>query len=83
MDNVAHYVKPGGVLLYSTCTLRPQENETVVRAFLASHGGFSLEGFRLPGPMGEQPEGVCTLWPQRLGTDGFFLAKFRRREDHD
>ena len=83
LDNVAHYVKPGGVLLYSTCTLRPQENEAVVRAFLASHGGFSLEGFRLPGPMGEQPEGVCTLWPQRLGTDGFFLAKFRRREDHD
>ena len=81
LDNVAHYVKPGGVLLYSTCTLRPQENEAVVRAFLASHGAFLWDSGCLA-PWGNSRGGLY-LWPQRLGTDGFFLAKFRRREDHD
>lgn len=78
LDNVANYVKPGGVLIYSTCTLRPQENEAVAQAFLAAHPAFSLEGFTLPGPAGQVPGGQITLWPQRLETDGFFLAKFRK-----
>ena len=52
LANVSTYVRPGGVLLYSTCTLRTQENEAVVQAFLASHPDFRLEAFRLPGPLG-------------------------------
>ena len=83
LDNVANYVRPGGVLLYSTCTLRKEENEEVAQAFLAAHPQFKLEGFTLPGPIGEVAEGQCTLWPQRVETDGFFIAKFRREgEDH-
>lgn len=78
LSNVSRYVKPGGVLLYSTCTLRQAENEEVVSAFLTLHRDYRREGFSLPGPVGEVPEGQMTLWPQRLGTDGFFLAKFRR-----
>lgn len=78
LSNVSRYVRPGGVLLYSTCTLRQEENENVAQGFLTSHPDFSLEGFHLPGPMGDVAEGQCTLWPQRLGTDGFFLAKFRK-----
>lgn len=82
LDNVSRYVKPGGVLLYSTCTLRPQENEDVVRAFLEAHGEFTLEPFVLPGPAGQVDQGQITLWPQRLETDGFFLAKLRKEGDH-
>ena len=77
LNNVSRYVRPGGVLLYSTCTLRKQENEDVVAHFLATHPDFELEGFALPGPVG-RVEGMVTLWPHLHGTDGFFIAKFRR-----
>ena len=78
LDNVSNYVRPGGLLLYSTCTLRKEENEQVAQAFLESHSQFHLEAFTLPGPIGEAAEGQCTLWPQRTETDGFFIARFRR-----
>lgn len=78
LANVAGYVRPGGVLLYSTCTLRREENEGVVQAFLAGHREFHREAFRLPGPLGLVEAGECTLWPQRLETDGFFLARLRK-----
>ena len=71
-------VRPGGQLVYSTCTLLEAENEAVADAFLAGHPEFAPEAFTLPGPQGAAENGRCTLWPQRLGTDGFFLAKFRR-----
>lgn len=78
LDNVCRYVKPGGVLLYSTCTLLTRENEAVVQEFLRTHDEFALEGFHLPEPFGQVEEGVLTLWPHRHDTDGFFFAKLRR-----
>lgn len=78
LDNVCAYVKPGGVLLYSTCTLLERENEDVVRAFTASHPDFILEPMELPGPVGAARDGYVTLWPHLHGTDGFFIAKLRR-----
>ena len=78
LENVSTYVKPGGVLLYCTCTLQKTENEDRVESFLSAHPEFALEGFVLPGPVGEVPEGMVTLWPQRHGTDGFFFAKLRK-----
>ena len=78
LENVCTYVKPGGVLLYSTCTLLERENEEVVRQFVSAHPEFSLEKFELPGPVGVAKEGYVTLWPHIHGTDGFFIAKLRR-----
>lgn len=78
-DNVSRYVKPGGVLLYSTCTLLEQENRAVVEAFLRKHEEFSLESFTLPEPFGTVESGMITLWPHRNDTDGFFFAKLRRK----
>lgn len=78
LENVCAYVKPGGVLLYSTCTLLEQENEDVVRQFVNTHSEFTLEKFELPGPVGRAEEGFVTLWPHIHGTDGFFIAKLRR-----
>ena len=77
LANVAHYVRPGGVLLYATCTLLKRENEGVVEQFLAKEKDFTLENFELSGPIGRAP-GMLTLWPHRHGTDGFFMAKLRR-----
>lgn len=80
LENSARYVRPGGVLVYSTCTVLPEENENVTDAFLSSHPEFIYEEFSLPN--GEAAPGHLTLWPQRNGTDGFYLSRMRRRE-HD
>ena len=78
LDNVCRYVRPGGVLLYATCTLLERENEDVVRAFLDKHKDFTLEGFQVPGDFEGARDGMVTCWPHRHGTDGFFFAKLRR-----
>lgn len=66
----------GGVMVFSTCTLTNEENEDAVRAFLAGHPDFLPEEFVVGGLSSEG--GMLTLWPHRHGTDGFFMAKFRR-----
>jgi 16S rRNA (cytosine967-C5)-methyltransferase len=77
LENCAQYVRPGGTLLYSTCTLLRQENEDVVEAFLADHPEFTLAVYALPG-IG-QVNGMLTLWPHIQHTDGFFMAKLMRK----
>ena len=78
LENAARYVRPGGTLVYSTCTILPTENEEVTTAFLAEHPDFSMEPFSLPQPVGET-EGRLTLWPQRHGTDGFYICRMTRQ----
>lgn len=78
LNNVSRYVRPGGTLIYSTCTLRRQENEAVAQRFLQSHSDFLPEEFVLPCERDRIP-GMLTLWPHIHGTDGFFIAKFRRK----
>ncbi len=77
LANACRYVKPGGILLYSTCTILPEENEEVTAAFLAGRPDFVPEDFTLPGGLSSR-EGALTLWPQRHGTDGFYLCKMRK-----
>ena len=78
LDNAAAYVRPGGTLVYSTCTVLPDENEQVVTVFLAEHPEFSRESFTLPAPVGET-DGQLTLWPQRHETDGFYICRMKRQ----
>lgn len=78
LDNVSRYVRPGGVLLYSTCTILHRENEAVAEAFLADHPEFSPEPFPLPEALGGEHRAMVTLYPHRHGTDGFFICKLRR-----
>ena len=79
LDNVAQYVKPGGVLLYATCTLLERENRAVAESFLSRHSNFTAEAFQLPDPIGRVDTGMLTLWPHIHDTDGFFFAKLRRK----
>jgi 16S rRNA (cytosine967-C5)-methyltransferase len=73
-------VAPGGLLVYSTCSLETEENDTQVETFLAGHPEFTLE----PPPEGTVPAtvldaGRLRVLPQRHGTDGAFAARLRRR----
>ena len=78
LANAARYVRPGGTLLYSTCTLLRRENEEVAGRFLETDSTFKPESFTLPGPVGTAASGMVTLWPHRHGTDGFFICKLRK-----
>lgn len=79
LKNQARYVRPGGVLLYSTCTLVRAENESVLEAFLKENLDFSLEKLPLPGIFPENNSGMLVLVPGEYDTDGFFIAKLRRK----
>ena len=76
LDNAARYVRPGGTLCYSTCTVLPEENEAVTEKFLSAHTDFRRVPFILP-HIGET-DGQITLWPQRNGTDGFYICRMAR-----
>ncbi len=65
LRKAAGHLKPGGVVVYSTCSLEPQENSEVVKGFLTEHTGFQLERER-------------ELLPFADGVDGAFVARIRR-----
>ena len=77
--NQAEYVKPGGTLLYSTCTLVRAENEGVVEAFLKLRPDFTLEKLPLPHCFPENTSGMLVLVPGEYDTDGFFICRLRRK----
>lgn len=77
--NQADYVAPGGLLIYSTCTLLERENEDVVKAFLALRPDYTLEPLPLPGVFPKNESGMLTLVPGEFDTDGFFISRLRRK----
>ncbi len=77
----AEMVRQGGVLQYSTCTLRPEENEQIVSRFLEEHPMFSPRELPVPSLFEAadlSPSHQLTLMPHIHGTDGFFIASFRK-----
>ncbi len=78
LRNQAKYVKPGGVLMYSTCTLVRAENEGVVEAFLEENPNFTLEKLPLPPQFPKNESGMLALVPGEYDTDGFFICRLRR-----
>ncbi len=82
MDNAATLVRPGGVLVYSTCTTEPEENSLMVRAFLERHPEFSPEDARgLISSDLVNAEGFVETLPHKHGMDGSFAARLVRRAD--
>ncbi len=82
LRGVAPLVKVGGIVVYSTCSLEVEEDEEVVRRFLERHPEFEPEDARqyLPRPIPhcEAEFGAVRLFPHRHGTDGAFIARFRK-----
>ena len=79
LSQQARYVRPGGVLLYSTCTVLRRENEDVAEAFLREHPEYSAETVHFPENSGIPDGAMTTLLPCDHGTDGFFICKLRRK----
>ena len=85
LEASSRYVKDGGVLVYSTCTLLPEENQNVVCAFLKKHPEFSPVDFKISAKTPavrdiRSQNGMLTLLPHFHGTDGFFIAKLTKQQ---
>jgi len=82
LDSVSALLRPGGVLVYSTCTIEPQENEGVVTSFVNRHPEFELDETgslsRLKDNALVRGGGIQIL-PQHYHSDGFYIARLRRR----
>jgi 16S rRNA (cytosine967-C5)-methyltransferase len=82
LERLAPLLKPGGSLLYATCTVSEEENEETVQSFLAEHPNYQLESARPYLPPGSVDvltrSGAMQTWPHRHGIDGFFAARLRR-----
>ena len=76
----SRFVRPGGVLMYSTCTVLPRENEQVVARFLEAHPDFYREPLALPEVFPRNESGMLTLIPGQYDTDGFFICRLRRKQ---
>ena len=79
LKNQSRYLKKGGVLIYSTCTLVRAENEGVVEAFLNENDNYTLEPLPLPDVFPRNESGMLALVPGQYDTDGFFIARLRRK----
>ncbi|SNS45793.1 RsmB/NOP family class I SAM-dependent RNA methyltransferase [Sphingopyxis indica] len=84
LDRAAGWVKPGGQLVYATCSLEQAEGEEQIAAFLAAHGGWTVEPARpgeLPAGIAPDASGFVRTLPVMLadagGLDGFFVARLR------
>lgn len=80
--NASGCLKSGGLLVYSTCTLDPAENNEVIRRFLSEHDDFNAEPIALPAGIKrgfDERENELTLFSHLNGTDGFFISLVRRK----
>lgn len=80
LETASRYVRPGGVLLYSTCTILSRENEAVAEAFLEAHPEFSSVELNLPEPLQQQKTGMLTLYQGIDHCDGFYLCQMRKQK---
>ncbi|HIK08327.1 MAG TPA: 16S rRNA (cytosine(967)-C(5))-methyltransferase [Trichormus sp. M33_DOE_039] len=77
------FVKPGGVLVYATCTLHPAENEEVITEFIGEHPNWQIEHLNGDSPYAtySTPQGCLKVWPHRQDMDGFFMVRLRKTND--
>ncbi|MEM6251638.1 MAG: 16S rRNA (cytosine(967)-C(5))-methyltransferase [Cyanobacteria bacterium P01_D01_bin.156] len=80
LESAMHWVKPSGVLVYSTCTLHPDENQNLIQAFLGDHSDWTIDTSGIDSSIAlfVTKEGWATVWPHKQDMDGFFMVRLRR-----
>jgi 16S rRNA (cytosine967-C5)-methyltransferase len=83
LEVCSQYVKLNGILVYSTCSIEPEENQQIVEAFLENNGNFVYDDMRpyLPEKLAmelKEPYGWIQLYPNIHKVDGFFVARLKR-----
>jgi 16S rRNA (cytosine967-C5)-methyltransferase len=83
LERASTWVKPGGTLVYATCTLHPQENEDVIQPFLAHHSCWEIEPPPPDSPFSAfaTPQGCIKVWPHQYQMDGFFMVQLKLRKN--
>jgi 16S rRNA (cytosine967-C5)-methyltransferase len=79
LESATKWVKPGGILVYATCTIYPLENEIVIEKFLANNSEWEIELPTVDFIVSPCVEGWVKVWPQREQMDGFFMVKLKRK----
>jgi 16S rRNA (cytosine967-C5)-methyltransferase len=80
LSNAANYLKPGGVIVYSTCTIEPEENSEVVKDFLASHPDFIVDdASRYISRDLVNADGFVETFPHKHNIDGSFAARLVKK----
>ncbi|MFS0513527.1 16S rRNA (cytosine(967)-C(5))-methyltransferase [Nostoc sp. UIC 10607] len=86
LTHTSTFVKPGGVLVYATCTLHPAENEEVISAFLAESPNWQIEspsGIEILDSAHSTPQGWFKVWPHQQDMDGFFMVRLRKTNNSE
>jgi len=79
LESAARLLRPGGVIVYSTCTIEPEENQGMIAGFLERHPEFQLQNAReFVHEDLVSPEGFVVTYPHRHGMDGSFAARLLR-----
>ena len=82
LDNLAHFVKPSGILVYAVCSMEPEENESVIKGFLNKHAKFAIEkkstGLSFNACSLVTIDGYLKTFPHLNNMDGFFSAGIKR-----
>jgi 16S rRNA (cytosine967-C5)-methyltransferase len=83
LERASTWVKPGGTLVYATCTLHPQENEDVIQLFLAHHSHWKIEPPPPDSPLSafSTPQGWLKVWSHRHQMDGFFMVRLKLEQN--
>ena len=79
LETSANYVKSGGVLQYSTCTIIDLENKDVINKFLKTHKDFELTEIKVDNINIFNDNNLYTFYPNLTGTEGFFIGRLKRK----
>jgi 16S rRNA (cytosine967-C5)-methyltransferase len=81
LESAVNWVKPNGVMVYSTCTLHPDENQNLIQAFLTDHSDWTIQPPDPESPVAPfvTDNGWATVWPHRQDMDGFFMVRLQHK----